>query len=61
MPTPTLPIRATLVHFRSTKNKERYQELEEGGSPAVGTLYIERYSLPTPPPKRLTLIIEEGH
>ena len=51
--------RRTLVFVteRETKNTVRFQE-EADGTPAVGTLYVQRWGLGTPLPNRLTVTID---
>ena len=43
---------------RETKNTVRYEEQTSGQPPAVGTLYVQKWALGSPPPARLRLTIE---
>jgi len=52
-----LEIRFT--HSRETKGTHVYVEAEEAGQPPkVGTLYLKKYALPSPPPAELAVTIE---
>jgi hypothetical protein len=43
---------------RETKNTVRYEEDTSGMPPAVGTLYVQKWALGTPPPQRLKVTLE---
>lgn len=43
---------------KETKNTVRYEEATEGQPPAVGTLYVQKWALGTPPPARLKMTLE---
>ena len=49
----------TFALVKETKNTQKYEEQpEEGIPPAVGTLYVQKWALGTPPPTTLTVCIE---
>ncbi len=52
--------RQTLVFVteRETKNTVRFQEEASGKPPVIGTLYVQRWALGEPLPRRLTVTIE---
>jgi len=43
---------------KETRNTIRYREVSEVDPPAVGTIYIQKECLETPPPERLTVTVE---
>ena len=43
---------------RETKNTVRYAEEAENRRPVVGTVYVDKYELPKPLPKRIRVTIE---
>ena len=43
---------------KETKNTVRYAEEAEGRRPVVGTVYVDKYELPRPFPKRMRVTIE---
>ncbi len=43
---------------KETKNTVRYAEEAEGRRPVVGTVYVDKYELPTPFPKRIRVTVE---
>ena len=48
------------THRNETKGTHRYEEVEQGGKPpVVGGLYLKKYALPSTPPRRLRVTIEE--
>ncbi len=52
---------AKVIEFaleRETKNTVRYEEQTSGQPPAVGTLYVQKWALGTPPPPKLRLTLE---
>jgi hypothetical protein len=49
------PFSATCKLEKETKNTVRYAEEAEDRRPVVGTVYIDKYELPKPFPKRITL------
>lgn len=48
----------TFTLERETKNTYRYQEELSGEPPAIGTLYVQKWVLGQPPPKRIRVILE---
>ncbi len=44
---------------KETKNTIRYSEVTTGQPPALGTLYIQKWALPEPIPKKVTIRITE--
>lgn len=52
-------IDVTLVVGKETKNTYRYDEEPQAGQPPkVGTQYIQKWALPSPPPQRIKLTVE---
>jgi hypothetical protein len=49
----------TFTLERETKNTIRYSEEVDGNSPAIGTLYVQKWLLGKEPPKQLFVTIEE--
>ena len=45
---------------KETKGTFRYAEETAGQPPKIGTLYIQKRALPTPPPNRITITLEAG-
>ena len=43
---------------RETKNTVRYEEKTSGQPPAVGTLYVQKWALGSPPPLQLRVTVE---
>ncbi len=43
---------------KETKGTFRYAEETTGQPPKIGTLYIQKWALPTPPPDKITLTVE---
>ena len=43
---------------KETKNTVRYAEEAEDRRPVVGTVYIDKYELPRPYPKRIRVAVE---
>ncbi len=43
---------------KETKNTVRYAEESEGRRPVVGTVYVDKYELPKPLPKRIRVTVE---
>jgi len=52
------PFSATFKLDKETKNTVRYAEEAEGRQPVVGTVYLDKYELPKPFPKRIRVMIE---
>ena len=52
------PFSATFKLDKETKNTVRYAEEAEGRRPVVGTMYVDKYELPKPFPKRIRVTIE---
>ena len=51
-------LEATLKLERETKNTYRYQEELKGKPPIIGTLYLQKWALGSPPPQRIRVIVE---
>ena len=43
---------------KETKGTFRYAEETAGRPPKIGTLYVQKRALPTPPPNRITITLE---
>ncbi len=43
---------------KETKNTVRYSEEAEGRRQVVGTVYVDKYELPKPFPKRIRVTVE---
>ena len=43
---------------KETKGTFRYAEETAGQPPKIGTLYVQKRALPTPPPNRITITLE---
>jgi hypothetical protein len=52
------PFSATFKLDKETKNTVRYAEEAEGHRPVVGTVYVDKYELPKPFPKKVRVTIE---
>ena len=52
------PFSGTFKLDKETKNTVRYAEEAEGRRPVVGTVYVDKYELPKPFPKRIRVTIE---
>ena len=53
------PFSATFKLEKETKNNTvRYAEEAEGRRPVAGTVYIDKYELPSPYPQRIRVTIE---
>ena len=52
------PFTGTFKLDKETKNTVRYAEEAEGRRPVVGTVYVDRYELPKPFPKRIRVAVE---
>ncbi len=58
------PFSGTFKLDKETKNAVRYAEEAEGRRPVVGTVYVDKYELPWPFPKRIRMTVdpvEKGH
>jgi len=60
-----MAIEVSFVREKETKNTVRYQEVQctiDGteSEAAVGTLYIQKAALSSPPPEKLKVMIEEA-
>jgi hypothetical protein len=53
-----MKLEATFTLERETKNTYRYQEEPSGKPPVIGTLYIQKWAVGSPPPRRLRIIVE---
>ncbi len=51
-------ISATFKLDKETKNTVRYAEEAENRRPVVGTVYVDKYELPKPFPKRIRVTVE---
>jgi hypothetical protein len=45
---------------RESKNTVRYAEQTDGKSPAVGTIYVQKWVMGQNPPKTLAITVSEG-
>ena len=54
------PLTLKFTQERDTKNTVRYQEETEGKPPAIGTVYLQKWSLGENPPKTITVTVAEG-
>jgi len=52
------PFSATFKLDKETKNTVRYAEETEGRRPVVGTVYVDKYELARPYPRRIRVMIE---
>ena len=52
------PFSETFKLDKETKNTVRYAEEAEGRRPVVCTVYVDKYELPRPFPKRIRVTIE---
>ncbi len=52
------PFSATFKLDKETKNTVRYAEKAENRRPVVGTVYVDKYELPKPFPKRIRVTVE---
>ncbi len=52
------PFSGTFKLDKETKNTLRYAEEAEGRRPVVGTVYVDKYELPKPFPKRIRVTVE---
>ena len=52
------PFSATFKLDKETKNTVRYAEEAEDRRPVVGTVYVDKYELPKPYPKKIRVTIE---
>lgn len=52
------PFSSTFKLDKETKNTVRYAEEAEGHRPVVGTVYVDKYELPKPFPKKVRVTIE---
>jgi len=48
----------TFAMEKETKNTIRYQEETDGKPPVVGTLYVQRWALGSPVPRKLTVTVQ---
>ena len=51
---------ATFEFERETKNTIRYAEELGSGPPRIGTLYVQKWALGDPPPRRLVVDVRMG-
>ena len=52
------PFEGTFRLDKQTRNTVRYAEEAEGRRPIVGTVYVDKYELPKPFPKRIRITVE---
>jgi|GEM_PF-1746463 len=52
------PFTGTFKLDKETKNTVRYPEEAEGRRPVVSTVYVDKYELPKPHPKRIRVTVE---
>jgi hypothetical protein len=52
------PFSATFKIDKETRNTVRYAEEAENRRPVVGTVYMDKYELPKPFPKRIRVTVE---
>ncbi len=52
------PFTGTFRLDEETKNTVRYAEEAEGRRPVVSTVYVDKYELPNPHPKRIRVRVE---
>ncbi len=52
------PFSSTFKLDKETRNTVRYAEEAEGRRPVVGTVYVDKYELPKPFPRRIRVTIE---
>ena len=52
------PFTGTFRLDKETKNTVWYAEEAEGRRPVVGTVYVDKYELPKPFPKRIRVTVE---
>ena len=52
------PFSGTFKLDKETKNTVRYAEETVGRRPVVGTVYVDKYELPKPFPKKIRVTIE---
>jgi hypothetical protein len=53
-----MKLEATFTLERETKNTYRYQEELSDKPPIIGTLYVQKWALGSPPPRRIHLTVE---
>ena len=53
-----MKLEAAMTLERETKNTYRYQEELKGSPPIVGTLYIQKWAVGSPPPQRIHVTVE---
>jgi hypothetical protein len=55
-----MKLEATFTLERETKNTYRYQEelSSSGKPPVIGTLYIQKWAVGSPLPRRIKIIVE---
>ena len=52
------PFSGTFKIDKETRNTVRYAEEVEDRRPVVGTVYVDKYELPKPFPKRIRVTVE---
>ncbi len=52
------PFSAAFKLDKETKNTVRYAEEAENRRPVVGTIYVDKYELPRPYPKKIRVTVE---
>lgn len=55
-----MKLEATFTLERETKNTYRYQEEPSGSGkpPIIGTLYLQKWAVGSPPPRRIRITVE---
>ena len=53
-----MQISAQFKMEKETKRTFRYAEETAGQSPKIGTLYVQKWALPKPPPTRIAITLE---
>ena len=54
------PQKIAFILERETPNMVRYTEVEELGTPVIGTLYVSKEFLGDTPPRKLTVTVTEA-
>ena len=53
-----MQISAQFKMEKETKGTFRYAEETAGQPPKIGTLYVQKWALPEPPPSRIAITLE---
>jgi len=57
MATTVEPITVQMTFEKATKNTHRYAEVTDREPPKIKTLYVQKWALPDPPPRSITVTI----